>query len=131
VHVLIDASGMLIAPRSANPMERVGDTFLMDMDGPARGYPHIETYAVENIVTRFVQDRQLEWGVGVPGQERPGHVYGYRLTPTDRGSVDVAHYCDWTAVPERLRVALGIPVVSTDGLARSLENLRRLAVGGS
>lgn len=129
-HVAIDASGMLMAASGA-PIQAVGDFFLVHMDREALNDRPMGRYQVIVTIVTFAPDREIAWTVA--GETRPsaGHVYGYRLEPSD-GGTRVTSYYDWSAIgselkrtgifpvlPERtLRATLGI-------LARTVEASRR------
>jgi hypothetical protein len=122
-HVAIDGSGMLIAPKESNRLVAVGDTFLMDMDGPARGLPELGTYTAQNTVTKLIDDAALEWAVGQEGAAPFGHVYGFTLAPLSDEETEVTHYYDWSAVSEQARAWISFPVIDADGLAATLGKL--------
>jgi len=121
-HVTVDGSGMLIAPQGEAKPAAVGDTFVMDMDGPARGFPDLGTYTVTNTVTRFVDDAEFEWTVGQPGKPI-GHLYGYQLVAVGDAETDVTHYVDWSAVDDAWRERIVFPVINAEGLGKTLDNL--------
>jgi hypothetical protein len=121
-HVSVDGSGMLIAPQGDAKPTAVGDTFVMDMDGPARGFPDIGTYTVTNTVTKFVDDAEFEWSVGQPGKPI-GHLFGYQLVAAGDAETDVTHYVDWSAVDDAWRERIAFPVINAEGLTKTLDNL--------
>jgi hypothetical protein len=121
-HVSVDGSGRLIAPQGDAKPTAVGDTFVMDMDGPARGFPDIGTYTVTNTVTKFVDDAEFEWTVGQPGKPI-GHLYGYQLVAAGDAETDVTHYVDWSAVDDAWRERIAFPVINAEGLTKTLDNL--------
>jgi hypothetical protein len=122
-HVDIDGSGMLIAPKEPQRLAAVGDVFLMDMDGPARGLPQLGTYTAQNTVTKLIDDAALEWAVGQEGGAPFGHVYGFTLAPLSDEETEVTHYYDWSAVSAQARGWLSFPVIDADGLAATLSKL--------
>ena len=82
-HVAIDASGML-QDADGDPVEAVGDSFVVHMDRESlNDFPQLGKYDVTVQIAEFEQDRLISWTI--LGQIRPqiGHVYGYRLEPTD------------------------------------------------
>ena len=84
-------------------------------------------YQVQNTVTRFEQDRLLEWTIGMVDQEPLGHLYGYTLTPVSADETDVELYCDWTNFSPALKERVTWPVVPAHMLENSLGNLESLA----
>jgi hypothetical protein len=125
-HVRIDGSGMLIAPHDTAPVSAVGDFFIMDMDGPTRGFPDLGTYLVQVRITRYETNSTIEWTGGVPDQDPIGHVYGYQLTPVGDGATDVVHYYDWTNVNDPWGGLIEFPVITAAGLAKTLDKLAAL-----
>ena len=61
-------------------------------------------YDVTVTIREFDKDRQIAWTV--LGQIRPpiGHIYGYRLEPTDGGTL-VTSYYDWSDIDQQWRDA--------------------------
>jgi len=131
MHVEIDGSGMLMAAPDAKRLERVGDTFEMDMDREPLGDVPMGKYKVINTVTKIVPDRALEWNVGTADHRPIGHVYGYELTPRGEHDTEVTSYCDWSNLVEKLRGRVSFPVVPVTALVKSLENLDRLAAAAA
>jgi hypothetical protein len=87
-------------------------------------YP-LGRYDVTVTITTFEQDREIAWTI--LGQIRPqiGHVYGYRLEPTDDGSTLVTSYYDWSNIDEQWRQADIFPVVPESALRATLGILER------
>ena len=79
-HVAIDSSGMLMAA-TGEPVNAVGDSFVVHMDREALGDLPLGEYDVTVTITAYDPDREIAWKV--LGRLRPqiGHVYGYRLEP--------------------------------------------------
>ena len=65
-------------------------------------------YDVRCSITAFEPDREIAWTV--LGQIEPplGHVYGYRLEPTDGGTL-VTSYYDWSATEPELAGSRHLP----------------------
>jgi hypothetical protein len=123
-HVDLDGSGMLVAAVDAKPLEKVGDSFEMDMDREPLGDIPMGKYKVENIVTKIVPDSEIAWSVGTVGRSAFGHVYGYELVPIGEGATEVTSYCDWSGVPEQHQARF--PIVPASMMTKSLENLDRI-----
>ena len=75
-------------------------------------------------IVDYELDRLISWTV--LGQIRPpiGHVYGYRLEPTDAGT-RVTSYYDWSDIHEEWREADIFPVISESALKATLGILDR------
>ena len=123
-HVTIDSSGMLM-DATGEPASKVGDEFVVHMDREALNDYPLGRYDVTVTITTFEQDREIAWTI--LGQIRPqiGHVYGYRLEPTDDGSTLVTSYYDWSNIDEQWRQADIFPVVPESALRATLGILER------
>jgi uncharacterized protein YndB with AHSA1/START domain len=130
-HVAIDSSGML-QDAEGDPVTAVGDTFVVHMDRESlNDFPQLGKYDVTVEITEFEQDRLIAWTI--LGQIRPqiGHVYGYRLQPTDdnaEGTVVTSFY-DWSNIDQQWRDAGIFPVISEGALRATLGILDRTVRG--
>ncbi len=127
-HVAIDSSGML-QDATGEPVRAVGDTFVVHMDREAlNDYPMGE-YDVTVTISTYEQDREIAWTI--LGQIKPqiGHVYGYRLEPTDGGTL-VTSYYDWSGIDAVWREADIFPVISEGALRATLGILARTVTRG-
>lgn len=126
-HVAIDSSGMLMSAEG-EPVAAVGDTFVVHMDREALNDYPMGRYDVTVSIVTFVPDREIAWTI--IGTIRPpiGHVYGYRLEPTDGGTL-VTSYYDWSSIDQSWRDAGIFPVISEGALRATLGILARTAVG--
>lgn len=122
-HVDIDASGMLI-DAEGEPVERPGDRFLVHMDREALGDVPLGKYDVEVVITELIPDKEIAWTV--EGRIRPHarHIYGYRLEPTEDGTL-VTSYYDWSEVDEEWKKRITFPVVPESALKATLGILER------
>jgi hypothetical protein len=122
-HVSIDSSGMLMSS-TGEPASAVGDSFVIHMDREALNDYPLGEYDVTVTITAFEPDREIAWTI--LGQIRPqiGHVYGYRLEPTDDGTL-VTSYYDWTNIDPTWREAGIFPVISEGALRATLGILAR------
>lgn len=122
-HVAIDATGMLQDAEGA-PVQAVGDSFVVHMDREALGDFPLGRYDVSVMISEYEQDSVIAWTI--LGQIRPqiGHVYGYRLEPTDDGTLVTSFY-DWTDIDQHWRDADIFPVVSEAALKATLGILDR------
>ncbi len=94
-HVAIDASGML-QDADGEPAKAVGDTFVIHMDREALNDFPMGKYDVTVEIREFEKDALIAWTI--LGKIRPqiGHVYGYRLEPSDDGGTVVTSFYDWS-----------------------------------
>jgi hypothetical protein len=122
-HVAIDASGMLQDATGA-PATAVGDEFVVHMDRESLNDYPLGRYDVTVRITAFEQDREIAWTI--LGQIEPpiGHVYGYRLQPTDDGTL-VTSYYDWSAIDPVWRERDIFPVIPETALRATLGILAR------
>jgi hypothetical protein len=122
-HVSIDSSGMLMRAEGS-PVRAVGDEFLVHMDRESLGDYPLGLYDVTVTITKFEQDRLIEWSI--LGVMRPpiGHRYGYTLEPGDDGTV-VTSYCDWSDIDASYKDAGVFPVISAVSLRATLGILAR------
>ncbi|OBK22002.1 SRPBCC family protein [Mycobacterium asiaticum] len=125
-HVAIDSSGML-QDAEGGPVAAVGDTFVVHMDREAlNDYPQLGKYDVTVEISEFERDRLIAWTI--LGQIRPqiGHIYGYRLQPTQDGAATVVtSFYDWSNIDSTWREAGIFPVISEGALRATLGILDR------
>ena len=125
-HVAIDSSGML-QDADGDPVTAVGDCFVVHMDREAlNDFPQLGKYDVTVTIRAFERDRLISWTV--LGQIRPpiGHVYGYRLEPTDDAAATVVtSFYDWSDIDPKWREAKIFPVLSEGALRATLGILDR------
>jgi uncharacterized protein YndB with AHSA1/START domain len=122
-HVAIDASGMLMDAEGGR-VTAVGDEFLVHMDREGLGDLPLGRYDVTVTITRFEPDREIAWTI--LGTVRPaiGHVFGYRLEPTDDGTI-VTSYYDWSNISDEWRERGIFPVIAPASLRATLGILER------
>jgi len=126
-HVAIDSSGMLMSAEGS-PVRTVGDQFVVHMDREALNDVPLGLYDVNVVITTFTLNEEIAWTV--EGRIRPqiGHVYGYRLTPTDGGTV-VTSYYDWSNINETWKERITFPIISEGSLRATLGILDRTLRG--
>jgi hypothetical protein len=127
-HVAIDSAGMLMSA-TGEPVNGVGDSFVVHMDREAlNDYPLGEYDVTVNIIT-YEQDREIAWTI--EGLIKPpiGHIYGYRLEPVDDGTL-VTSYYDWSKIDEQWRQAAIFPVIPETALRATLGILARTVASG-
>ncbi|WP_327150115.1 SRPBCC family protein [Nocardia sp. NBC_01329] len=122
-HVAIDSSGML---RSAEggPVTGVGDEFIVHMDRESLNDFPMGRYDVTVLITAFEENAHLEWtvvGVSDPPVE---HLYGYRLEPSEIGTL-VTSYYDWSRIAPQYREMDIFPLIPEAGLRATLGILAR------
>jgi hypothetical protein len=122
-HVAIDSTGMLMGA-IGSPVAKVGDSFVVHMDREALNDYPLGTYDVTVTIITFEQDRELAWDVVGAIRPRIGHVYGYRLEPSDGGTL-VTSYYDWSTIDPKWREAAIFPIISESALRATLGILAR------
>lgn len=120
-HVAIDSSGMLMSAEG-DSVVAVGDSFVVHMDREALNDFPLGLYDVTVSITAFEEDREIAWTI--LGQLSIGHVYGYRLEPTDEGTL-VTSYYDWSSIGPEWKEAGIFPVISEGALRATLGILDR------
>jgi len=122
-HVTIDASGMLM-DATGEPARAVGDTFVVHMDREALNDFPMGLYDVTVEIITFEPDREIAWTI--LGQIKPpiGHIYGYRLEPTDDGTL-VTSYYDWSQIDPVWKEADIFPIIPEASLRATLGILAR------
>lgn len=125
-HVAIDSTGML-QDAEGDPVTAVGDSFVVHMDREAlNDYPQLGKYDVTVDILQFERDRLICWTI--LGQLRPqiGHIYGYRLEPSDDAAATVVtSFYDWSNIDPKWRDAGIFPVLSEGALRATLGILDR------
>ncbi|MCU1686932.1 MAG: polyketide cyclase [Amycolatopsis sp.] len=122
-HVTIDSSGMLQSA-DGDPVEKVGDEFVVHMDREALNDFPMGKYDVTVIITRFEQDAAIEWTISGKVQPPIKHLYGYRLEPSTTGTLATSYY-DWSQISEQYRERGVFPVIPEAGLRATLGILAR------
>ena len=121
-HVTIDSSGMLQSA-DGEPVSAVGDEFVVHMDREALNDLPMGKYDVTVIITRFAEDTELEWTISGTIQPPIKHLYGYRLEPSETGTL-VTSYYDWSQIDEAYRGGV-FPVIPEMALRATLGILAR------
>jgi hypothetical protein len=123
-HVAIDSTGMLQSC-DGEPAKAVGDTFVIHMDRESLGdFPEMGKYDVIVTITGFEQDRYITWEVSGENFPSIGHYYGYRLEPTDGGTIVTSIY-DWSAVSEQWKAGGMWPIIPELSIKATLGILER------
>jgi hypothetical protein len=121
-HVKIDSSGMLQSAEG-EPVQKVGDEFVVHMDRESLNDYPLGKYDVTVLITKFEPDALIEWTV--TGAFNLNHLYGYRLEPSEIGTL-VTSYYDWSEIAEEYRGAGIFPVIPEAGLRATLGILARV-----
>jgi len=122
-HVAIDSSGMLQSA-DGKPVGAVGDSFVVHMDRESLNDYPLGKYDVTVTITKFEQDRLIEWTISGVIQPPIRHLYGYTLEPSDVGTL-VTSYYDWSMIDEKYRDKGIFPVIPEAALRATLGILAR------
>jgi Polyketide cyclase / dehydrase and lipid transport len=122
-HVAIDSSGMLMSA-TGDPVNAVGDSFVVHMDREALNDYPMGLYDVTVTIVTFVPDREIAWTILGTIRPQIGHIYGYTLAPAEEGTL-VTSYYDWSSIDPVWREAGIFPVISEGALRATLGILAR------
>jgi hypothetical protein len=122
-HVSIDSSGMLQSA-DGEPVEKVDDEFVVHMDREALGDFPMGKYDVRVLITQLEPDAAIEWTISGIGQPPIGHRYGYRLEPSEAGTL-VTSYYDWSQIGDDYRSKGIFPVIPESALRATLGIIAR------
>ena len=119
----------MLMSASGEPVAAAGDSFVVHMDREALNDYPMGLYDVTVTITAFEPDREIAWTI--LGKIRPqiGHVYGYRLEPTEGGTL-VTSYYDWSSVDQEWKDAAIFPVIPERALSATLGILARTVAPG-
>jgi hypothetical protein len=122
-HVAIDSSGMLQSAEG-DPVSQVGDEFVIHMDRESLNDYPLGKYDVTVTITKFEPNALIEWTVSGVIQPPLRHLYGYRLEPSENGTL-VTSYYDWSEISPEYRGAGIFPVIPEAALRATLGILAR------
>ena len=122
-HVTIDSSGMLQSA-DGDPVQQVGDEFVVHMDRESLNDYPMGKYDVTVIITKFEPDALIEWTISGAIEPPLRHLYGYTLEPSETGTL-VTSYYDWSEIDEQYRGAGIFPVIPEAALRATLGILAR------
>ena len=122
-HVRIDSSGMLQSSEG-DLVRAVGDTFVVHMDRESLNDYPMGKYDVTVIITKYDEDAAIEWTISGAIQPPIRHLYGYRLEPSELGTL-VTSYYDWSEIDEQYRDKGIFPVIPEAALRATLGILAR------
>jgi uncharacterized protein YndB with AHSA1/START domain len=121
-HAAIDSTGML-QWAEGDRVSAVGDEFVVHMDRESfNDYP-MGKYDVTVIITKYEPDALIEWTISGQIQPPLRHLYGYRLEPTEGGTL-VTSYYDWSQIDDAYRVGI-FPVIPESAIRATLGILAR------
>lgn len=119
-HPELDGSGFVKSLDRGDRIEKSGQQFRMNMDGPHMG----GEYQTDNVVTGFDENHLLAWRTAPAGQEPPGWEWVWELKSTGSDSTEATVTYDWSAVTDTaLLKKLSFPLVPQEALETSLGNL--------
>ena len=119
-HAEFDGSGFVRSADKADRIQRVGQTFRMNMAGPHMG----GDYQTDNHVVGYAENKLVAWKTAPAGTEPPGWEWVYELTSEGSGDTEVSLTYDWSAVTDsELLKKIHFPLVSTDQMEASLAAL--------
>ena len=87
----------MLMDSTGEPATAVGDEFVIHMDREALNDFPLGRYDVTVSITKYEQDRLIEWTIFGVIKPPIGHVYGYSLEPIDNGTM-VTSYYDWSNI---------------------------------
>lgn len=122
-HVTIDSSGMLQSA-DGESVGAVGDQFVVHMDRESLNDFPMGKYDVTVIITAYEPNTHIEWTISGTVQPPLGHHYGYRLEPSEVGTL-VTSYYDWSHIAPAYREAGIFPIIPESGLRATLGILAR------
>jgi uncharacterized protein YndB with AHSA1/START domain len=122
-HVAIDSSGMLQSAEG-DLVAGEGDRFVVHMDRESLNDYPLGKYDVTVIITKFEPDTLIEWTISGVLQPPIKHLYGYRLEPSETGTL-VTSYYDWSQIEEAYRDKGIFPVIPEAALRATLGILAR------
>ncbi len=112
---------------SGEKVQKVGDSFVVHMDREALNDYPLGLYDVTVKIVTFALDEEIAWVV--EGRLNLRHIYGYRLSPIDEGTL-VTSYYDWSGIEQSWRDANIFPVIPESALRATLGILARTVAPG-
>ena len=122
-HVAIDSSGML-QDATGEPANAVGDTFVIHMDRESLNDFPMGKYDVTVVITTFEKDEEISWEVQGANFPSLGHVYGYKLEPSEGGTL-VTSYYDWSKIDDKVKEMGVFPIIPELAIRATLGILAR------
>jgi uncharacterized protein YndB with AHSA1/START domain len=122
-HVAIDSSGMLQSAEGKQ-VTAAGDEFVVHMDRESLNDYPMGKYDVTVVITKFEPGALVEWTIRGTIEPPLRHLYGYRLEPSEAGTL-VTSYYDWSEIDDAYRGHGIFPVIPEAGLRATLGILAR------
>ena len=121
-HREFDGSEMVRADERSQRIQRVGDTFVMNMHNERFG-----DYRMENHVVAYDENKMVGWQPASPGTEPAGWQWVYHLESVDRDTTEVSLTYDWSQVTDPELLAENVfPAISEEQMDESLKRLQSL-----
>ena len=112
-----DGNDNLAEAPEGQRVRAVGNVFTMNLTlGVAR----------ENHIVEFAEGRLIAWRPSEVGQEPPGHLWRWELTPLESGRTLVVHTYDWSRLTDEKRLVRA-RATTADKLQASIDRLAALA----
>ncbi|NLG47527.1 SRPBCC family protein [Gordonia sp. (in: high G+C Gram-positive bacteria)] len=119
-HQSLDGSGFIRGVDHADRIQKVGQVFTMNMEGPHMG----GEYQTDNHVSGYAKDKLLAWKTAPAGTEPPGWEWLWELESQGPDSTLVRHTYDWSKVTDKdLLQQVGFPLITEQQLEDTLSRL--------
>lgn len=119
-HPQLDGSGFVRSDEKAERVQKVGDVFRMNMEGPHMG----GEYQTDNTVTGYDHNKLIAWQTAPADTPPPGWEWVWELDATGPDSTDVTLTYDWSKVTDKAILSkVSFPLVSKEALDDSLGKL--------
>ena len=119
-HQSLDGSGFIRGVDHADRIQKVGQVFTMNMEGPHMG----GEYQTDNHVSGYAKDKLLAWKTAPAGTEPPGWEWLWELESQGPDSTLVRHTYDWSKVTDTdLLQQVGFPLITEQQLEDTLSRL--------
>lgn len=125
-HTELDGSGFCRGLDRGDRIEKVGQTFRMNMTGDHMG----GEYQTDNVVSGYDPDKLLSWKTAPAGTEPPGWEWVWELEAQGPAATTVRLTYDWGQVADpELLAKVHFPLVSRSQLEDSLGKLAEAVSG--
>ncbi len=113
-----DGNSNLAEAAAGQRIRNVGEVFTMTLTGKGA--------IRENHVAKFDEGRSIAWKPAEPGQQPPGHLWGWELEPIGDSRTRVTHTYDWSQLTDEKRLVRA-RATTEDKLRASLDRLAAVA----
>lgn len=124
-HHEFDGSGYVVSDDRTDRIQKSGQVFRMNMNGPHMG----GDYKTDNYVTGFDPNKLIAWQTAPAGEQPPGWEWTWELQSQDSDQTEVSLTYDWSKMDPQAAQDLGMPLVSQEQLEESLEQLANAVSG--